>query len=152
MATFVNIVSNKTAPTRVNQNQFVPLETSSSDSWEVSGRDLVCKNAGVWQFTSQYQILNINSVDSGLDARLVGWFNINGKNVKDSAAVSYASKVEGTAVLTLALAFEFKEGDKLRFGIRSESTDGNLNIVISEVQTGAKVNAPSIIVSAIKTA
>lgn len=152
MATFANIISKSAAPSRANQNQFIPLTSSSSDSWEVNGRELVCKSAGTWELIAQFQILNINSVDSGLDARFISWFNINGKNVKDSAAVSYASKKDGTAVLTLALTFDFKEEDKLRFGVRSESTDGKLNIIVDNIKTSANVDAPSLIVSATKLA
>jgi hypothetical protein len=147
-----NIISHATAPSKPNQNQFVTLDSASTSDWTVEKKELVCNNAGVWQLTVQYQVLNINSVDTGLDARLIGWFNVNGKNIKDSSAVSYASKRDETAVLTLALSFEFQKGDKVKFGVRSESdTDPTkLNIVISDVSNGSGVLAPSLIVTALK--
>lgn len=147
-----NVISHATAPSKPNQNQFVTLDSASTSDWKVEKKELICNNPGVWQLTVQYQVLNINSVDTGLDARLIGWFNVNGKNIKDSSAVSYASKKDGTAVLTLALSFEFKVGDKVKFGVRSESdTDpSKLNIIISDVSNGSGVLAPSLIVTAIK--
>lgn len=147
-----NIISKYTFPKAPNTNEYLCLSSSDSDSWVVSGKDLICKKAGTWQLTSQYQLVSINSVESGLNARLTGWFNLNGKDVKNSAASSYASEVDGTAVLTIAWAYTFKKGDKVRFGIRSDSNTlpPTLNIVAKGFCTGAKVYAPSLIVTAIK--
>lgn len=149
MATFCNIISNVTSPTKANQNEFISLSSASTGAWEVKGKELVCKNAGAWQLTVQYQALNINSVDTGLDARLIGWFHINGKDVEDSSAVTYASKKDGTAVLTIAYTFDFKLNDVVKFGIRSESSR-SLNIVISDIKSGSDVLAPALIVTALK--
>lgn len=149
MATFCNIISNVRSPTKQNQNEFITLTSATTGAWEVKGKELVCKNPGTWQLTVQYQALNINSVDTGLDARLIGWFNINGKNVEDSSAVTYASVMDGTAVLTFALSSNFQLNDAVKFGIRSESSD-SLNIVIADIKSGSNIVAPALTVSAVK--
>lgn len=149
---FANAYSNVTAPVLVNNNEFVPITSIDTKSWKISGNALVCCKPGIWQITSQYQLVNINSVDTGINATIEGWFNINGKDVKNSASTSYALKKDGSNVLTICIAHKFKKGDEIRFGIRSlsQQTPPVLNIVVKGFTTSAGVNATSLTVTAIK--
>ena len=149
---FANVFSTVTAPALVNNNEYVPITNIDTKSWKINGNTLVCCKPGSWQFTSQYQLFTLNSVDSGTSATIEGWFNLNGKNIANSAASGYASKKDGSIVLTICHSGKFKKGDKIKFGIRSVSTQNPpvLNIVCKGYLTTSGVYAPSLIVTAIK--
>ena len=149
---FANAYSTITAPTLVNNNEFLPITNIDTKSWKICGDSLKCCNPGTWQFISQYQLLNLNSVDLGENATLEGWFNINGNDVANSAATGYASKKYGSIVLAICFINKFKKGDRIRFGVRSKSVQNPpvLNIVSSGNTTDSGVYAPSLIVTATK--
>jgi hypothetical protein len=88
----------------------------------------------------------LNSVDTGKNATLEGWFNINDKNVENSAASSYALKQDGSNVVTNCIIKKFKKGDKIKFGVRSTSIQNPpvLNIVAKGYTTSSGVYSPSL--------
>ena len=149
---FANAYSTVTSPSLVNTNEFIPITNIDNKSWKISGDSLKCCKSGSWQFTSQYQLFTLNSIDSGTSATMEGWFNLNGKNISDSAATGYASKKDGSIVLTICYAGKFKKGDKIRFGVRSVSIQNPpvLNIVCKGYLTTSGVYAPSLIVTVSK--
>ena len=77
---------------------------------------------------------------------LEGWFNINDKNIVNSASTSYALKKDGSNVMVNAFSYKFKKGDKIRFGVRSNSIQDppTLNIVVKGYTTSSGVYAASL--------
>lgn len=142
---FANLISLQSFPATANTNNFVPLDSVDTKDWTVSGNTLTCNNSGIWNIVSQYQIVGINDISSGANGTLEGWFNINNFDIPDSAAIGYVSKAGGSVVLTIGYAHKFNKGDVLRFGVRSDSIDGNLNIGCKAVATKSGVRAPSFI-------
>lgn len=142
---FANVVSNINFPSTINENELVPLSSIDTKSWSILDNCLICNYPGVWQIISQYQVVGINSVNSGDDATIEGWFNINLKDVENSAATGYVSKAGGSMVLTIALTYKFEKDDVLIFGVRSNSTNGNLNIACINSISNSGVNVPSFI-------
>lgn len=142
---YANVISNLNCPTTFNVNEYVPLTSIDTKSWTIKDNSLVCNYAGIWQIISQYQIVGIRSVNSGKDATIEGWFNINGINIKDSCATGYVSKEGGSIVLTIAYSQKFNKNDTIRFGIRSNSTNGHLNIGCLNLNGDSGINIPSFI-------
>jgi hypothetical protein len=150
---YSNPYATAAAPTRANENQFVPLENVDTPDFSVSVSDttaLVCNNPGVWNIVLQYQLVGRRPTEVALDATLVGWFNINGKDVQNSAATQYAARPGANNVLVVSLTSELNAGDEVRSGVRSVSSDGELNVDIRGYQTPAGVYAPSLIITANK--
>jgi hypothetical protein len=144
---FANAWSTLTLPNLVNNNEFIPVTNiDSSKSWKICGDYLKCCSPGSWQFLAQYQLYNLNSVDTGKNATLEGWFNINDKNIENYASTSYALKKDGSNVMVNCLAYKFKKGDKIRFGVRSTSIQDPpvLNIVAKGFITASGVYAASL--------
>lgn len=88
----------------------------------------------------------MNSVDTGKNATLEGWFNINDTNIQNYASTSYALKKDGSNVMVNSLAYKFKKGDKIKFGVRSTSIQDPavLNIVAKGYTTSSGVYAASL--------
>ena len=151
---FCNPFTVAAAPTRPNENQFVPWSKVDTTDWEISESDtnaLVCKNPGIWNIIIQYQLLGRRPVANAIDATIVGWVNVNNVNVPNSAATQYAARPGANNVLVIAIAARFNIGDEVRLGVRSNSTDGDLNTDIDSYLTSAGIFAPSAIVTATKT-
>jgi hypothetical protein len=151
---FCNPFTIASAPTRANENQFVPWELSDTPDWMISETDtnaLVCMNPGVWNIAVQYQIIGRRPTTNAIDSTIIGWLNVNGVDVPDSAATQYASRPNANNVLVLCIATRFNVGDEVRLGIRSQSLNGDLNVGVNSYQTSAGVRAPSVIVTAVRT-
>ena len=101
---FCNPFTYAAAPTRANENQFVPWELSDTPDWMISPTDtnaLVCMNPGVWNIAVQYQIIGRRPTTTARDATVVGWLNVNGVDVPNSAATQYASRPNANNVLVV---------------------------------------------------
>ncbi len=150
---YSNTISFIPAPTRPNENQFVPLSDVDTNDWSISKSDtteLVCNNSGVWNLLLQYQIIGQIPVSDARDATIIGWLNINGVDVSNSAATQYAARPDANNVLAIGFSYNFNAGDIVKFGIRSQSTDGNLNVIIQGSDTSAGIQAPSFILTMTK--
>jgi hypothetical protein len=151
---FCNPFTIAAAPTRANENQFVPWLFSDTPDWMISETDtnaLVCMNPGVWNIAVQYQIIGRRPTTDAFDSTVVGWLNVNGVDVPNSAATQYASRPNANNVLVVCIANRFNVGDEVRLGIRSLSVDGDLNVGVNSYETLAGVVAPSVIVTAVRT-
>jgi hypothetical protein len=148
---YANVYSTLTSPSTPNTNEYIKITNTDSPAWKVmNDGSLKCCSPGNWQIISQYQLYVLNSIDSGKDGTIEGWFNINGKDIQNSAALGYASKKDGNIVLTIAYAHSFKKGDIVKFGCRSLSTTSTLNLVCQGVNTDNGIYAPSFIGTLIK--
>ena len=148
---YANILSNSQGPSQANTNELVKItSTDTLDFTVLPNGELLVNNGGAWQFISLYQMLNINSTPDAKDAILSGWYVLNGVNVPNSGAAGYVARVNATNVLTTCINLELKQGDVVGFGIRSVSSTGSLNVVISDIPDPANVGIPALIVTAAK--
>jgi hypothetical protein len=156
MSSHANVYSVATLPKQANTNEFVTLTVPDTDSWDLSRNDtLMCRNPGTWQLTSQYQMVGFSATNSALDATIDGWFEKNGVTVKDSGASGYVSRQGASNVLTIAHAAKFEKGDKIRFGIRSNTLNkqmtDNVNAGILSHLGSNGVSEPSMIITLLKS-
>ena len=153
----INVFSNAPAPLMINTNEYFQLEhiynsqSYLSNSWIlVDDQQISCINKGNWQIIAQYHLVNINSVTDGNDATIEAWFNVNNVDISNSCATSYVSKEKGSTVLTIALCQHFPEGTHLKFGLRSNSNNGVLNIHCNSSKGKCGINIPSFIATLTK--
>lgn len=143
-------------PITVNTNQYVPLAFNNlSDNWDYDPDDnttIICKNAGRWEFTSQYQMVNIRAAAQGSYAQVSGWFNVNGVDIPNSNSTSYISLANGKEVFIIGYAQIFIVGDKIKFGIRAsnDATQATLNTICSSFLDTTGVISSSVFVSCLK--
>jgi hypothetical protein len=150
---YSNPLSLTSAPTAANVPQTVPIDSVDTADWVIdpATQGLVCKNAGVWNILAQYQLVNINPTDDASDAQIDGWYIINGQKIQDSDAANTASLLNDKNVLAIGLAYKFKKGDVLEFGIGSFTSTGTLNANVQGFQTSdVDPFAPSLIITASK--
>jgi len=143
---YANIVSNTHAPLKSNTNEFFKYDVVDTDSWKISADKytLECVEAGVWQFTAQYQLV---ALSDGL-TQLHGWININDVDVEYSDAYGSSTLAGNGSVLTIAFAYNFKVGDKLKWGINSGDVE---KLVCKNGTSPTGVVCPSLILTAVKS-
>lgn len=147
LSNFSNPFSLRTAPTRPNENQTVPITNIDTKDWIIGPNgSLICQNPGVWNVLSQYQLVNIRPVKNCANAEIDGWFIVNGQNVTFSDATSSACQLNSKNVLAIGLEQAFNQGDRLEFGIRS-SSNLCLNAVVKSYTASTGIVAPSLIIS-----
>lgn len=145
-----------TTPSTLNQNQYAPFSFTDTFNWyyDSDSKDtIVCKNAGYWTFTAQYQMVNLAAASQGSYAAVSGWFNVNDVDVPNSDASSYISLANGKTVFILGYAQYFNAGDRVKIGVRSsnDSLDATLHTVCKSYTNATGVVAPSLLVTAVKS-
>ena len=154
--TGTNFLSNSNLPTLVNTNQYIKFNPNSFIFWMINPGDpteLICRLNANWQFIVQYTVLNTSATDvNAIDSELSGWIEQNnGVNnmytpIKNCKASCCAYKAGSKTTLVFSLVANFKVGDKLRFGIRSNSSN-TLNAVCKSIQDIFGTPTESVIVS-----
>ena len=153
---YSNTISKIQSPSLPNVNEYIHLSEVDTPDWTIDPKDntkYVCQNPGAWQILTQYQMVNIiPTTSSGVEAQIAGWFNVNGVDIPNSDATGCVPNKNGKNVLAIAYNNYFNKGDYVKFGIRSISSDGNLNAVVQGYVDATGIYAPSVIISALKFA
>ena len=127
------------------------LQLASIDSgdWDVSPETgLVCRNAGKWHVTAQFQMIGNLNVDNAGDANLFAWFKVNGLNLANSAASGCCSRAGDSNVLVVDSIIIFGEDDHLDFVVLTPSSSGKLAVQVQGRSVpGEAVYAPSMILT-----
>ena len=151
---YSNPLSLTSAPTAANVPQTVPMDSVDTADWLIdpATKGIVCRNSGIWNILSQYQLVNINPQLDASQAQVDGWFIVNGQPLANSTAAADVASLNGKNVLAIGLVYEFKKGDVLEFGVASFSNNCDcLNANVQGFATSGTIPyAPSLIVSASK--
>jgi hypothetical protein len=147
-----NLFTTVTCPKTVNNNEYIPITNiDNTDSWNIDNSDntkIICVKPGKWQFVIQYQLVNLIPQSNGKDTIISGWININGTDVEYSDATGYSARPGALHILTVGYVSNFVEGDVIRIGVRSSSTNGTLNAVCGGFVDTTGIYAPSVIITA----
>lgn len=106
--------------------QKVNINVTDTNDWATTPEgDIICLNPGKWNALAQFQLVYIGKNTDEI-AMIDGFYSINDIPVAGSDATSSVSRYSPKNVLPIALASEFKLGDKL--SIYAASTNTNVGI------------------------
>jgi hypothetical protein len=143
----VNFYSTVNTPSTYNTNNYVPLTSIDyNDDWvfNSSGNQLECIVPGNWHFTIKYQMVGLNDVTNASDSLLSGWVEKNNIVVDGSESTGFVSMQNAKNILCICYSGSFSQGDILRFGIRSTTTNNTLNVQCQPYTDKSGVFSPSV--------
>ena len=156
---YANIYSNVTCPLVANEGQKFNLTNTNTLDWEIFGTRLICKNEGVWNFSSSFNV-NVIGIDSSTTSgappayALVGYsvfYNINGNILQNCIASATLANAPGNIwFLEINTTQNFKKNDYIEFlaGCFSSYTALSLNSKSRMDESG--VWDPALSISAVK--
>lgn len=142
-----NIFSLVTSPIKPNTNEIIPITISETLDFTINNTQIICNNPGTWFLSGQYQINSYVTNDIGINAQLDGWLLLNGVNIPNISSTCSVEKLGQTKTLLITYIINLNKGDYIEFGIRSNSLDNKLNVVIkSDIGPNGSLN-PSFLLS-----
>ena len=157
---FSNYVESSTAaqiPSLANTNELVPLAALTTTDFTIqNGNQLVCANAGTWQFTIIYQLYCLDDVEKAKNGTVTGWalYSTGGATpvaITNSAVTNSVTEKKGTAILTNVILQTMSVGDIISFGVRSDNQCKRCpNTVCKSYITDAGVSTLSVYIAGIQ--
>jgi hypothetical protein len=155
MNAYANMVATSDIPSLPNTNEYIAIDTIDTNNWKQGSNStyIVCRSAGTWKFNIEYHGKNVATVD-GSSAIISAFIELNGSVMPYVGSCKSFEKNNMTDNMVLSFTKTFKVGDILRFGIRSTSSDGQLNAKCTQGEyynesTNTIITSPSVNITAI---
>ena len=146
---FFNVSTTLNLPYKANNNEYVYFDNIDSYDFNVDLTDnskLICNNPGKWLLFAQCQPYIYNQTDISTDSTIDFWFSINNNDIPNSDQSISMTLLGKEKVITNSFIYNFALNDILKFGLRSNSLNNNINIGFNTVIAPSGIlDAPAVI-------